>query len=149
MRVLKVAFPKSIAMIYANFMPGGRPYLETIYKAARASGVAFGGPDLLPFRPFQRANSYPLIRESSGKITAGIAVQDGNYSDVDRETGKRASISELLKFATEYLRVDYVFWCTEEPYYTEELVPFMRSANTVPVTQRGLARAPRESNKLW
>jgi hypothetical protein len=25
MRALKRAFPKSIAMVYANFMPGGRP----------------------------------------------------------------------------------------------------------------------------
>src|SRR6185295_14333540 len=78
------AFPKSIAMVYANFMPGGRPYLEAVYKAARESNVAVGGPDLLPFRPFQRANSYPLIRASAGKIPTGLAVQDGNYSDVNQ-----------------------------------------------------------------
>ena len=41
-------------------------YLEAVYKAARESNVAVGGPDLMPFRPFQRANSYPLIRESAG-----------------------------------------------------------------------------------
>ncbi|HEY5885492.1 MAG TPA: hypothetical protein VIT88_12445 [Pyrinomonadaceae bacterium] len=136
MRTLKHAFPKSIAMIYANFMPGGRPSLEAVYKAARESRIAVGGPDLLPFRPVQRANSYPLIRESSGKIPAGIAVQDGNYSDVNRETGKRANIAELIQFATEYLKVDYIFWCTEEPYFTGELVPFMRLAKP-PATQRG------------
>ena len=141
MRVLKSAFPKSITMIYANFMPGGRPYLEAIYAAARTSGVAVGGPDLLPFRPFQRANSYPLIRESSGRIPSGIAVQDGNYADVDRETGKRASIAEMIKFATEYLKVDYIFWCTEEPYYTSELVPFMRPAKHPPAMQRDSMRA--------
>lgn len=149
MRNLKSAFPKSVTMIYANFMPGGRPYLEVIYKAARESRVAVGGPDLLPFRPFQLANSYPLIRESSGKIPAGIAVQDGNYSDVNRETGKRASIAELLKFATDYLKVDYIFWCTEEPYYTEELVPFMRSTRKPLVTQRGLIPVRREPGKAW
>ena len=149
MRVLKGAFPKSIAMIYANFMPGGRPFLEAIYKAARDSKVAVGGPDLLPFRPFQRANSYPLIRESAGTVPAGIAVQDGNYSDVDRETGKRASIAELLKFGTEYLKVDYIFWCTEEPYYTDELVPFMRPAQLTPATPRDSARAlPASSRRL-
>jgi hypothetical protein len=147
MRVLKSAFPKSVTMIYANFMPGGRPYLEAVYNAARESKIAVGGPDLLPFRPFQRANSYPLIRDSSGKIPAGIAVQDGNYADVDSKTGKRASIAELLKFATEYLNVDYIFWCTEEPYYTDELVPFMRSTNRPRVTQRGLMRVPQKSSK--
>jgi hypothetical protein len=128
MKALKRAFPKSIAMIYANFMPGGRPHLEAVYKAARESNVAVGGPDLLPFRPFQRANSYPLIRESSGTVPTGLAVQDGNYSDVNRETGKRATVAELLKFGTECLKLDYIFWCTEEPYYSNELIPFMRSA---------------------
>jgi len=127
MRVLKRAFPKSIAMVYANFMPGGRPHLEAVYQAARDANVAVGGPDLLPFRPFQRENSYPLIRSSAGKVPTGIAVQDGNYSDVNRETGKRANIAELLKFGTDYLKIDYVFWCTEEPYFSKELVPYMAS----------------------
>jgi hypothetical protein len=126
MKALKRAFPKSVAMQYANFMPGGRRYLEAIFKAARANKVAVGGPDLMPFRPFQLANSYPLIRESSGIIPSGIAVQDGNYGDVNKETGKRADIAELIKFADEYLKVDYIFWCTEEPYYSTELIPFMR-----------------------
>ena len=128
MKALKRAFPKSIAMVYANFMPGGRPHLEAVYKAARESKVAVGGPDLMPFRPFQRSNSYPLIRESAGKVPTGLAVQDGNYSDVNRETGKRADIAELLKFGSEELKLDYIFWCTEEPYYSQELVPFMRGA---------------------
>lgn len=128
MKALKRAFPKSIAMVYANFMPGGVPYLEAVYKAARESNVAVGGPDLMPFRPFQRANSYPLIRESSGRVPTGLAVQDGNYSDVNKETGKRADIAELLKFGSEELKLDYIFWCTEEPYYSQELIPFMRTA---------------------
>lgn len=127
MKVLKRAFPKSIAMQYANFMPGGKKDLEQVYVAARKSQVAVGGPDLLPFRPFQLANSYILIRESVGIIPSGIAVQDGNYADMNRKTGKRADISELIDFATDFLKVDYIFWCTEEPYYSNELVPFMRS----------------------
>jgi hypothetical protein len=68
-----------------------------------------------------------LIRESAGIIPSGIAVQDGNYGDVNRKTGHRADIAELLKFATDFLKVDYIFWCTEEPYYSNELIPFMQS----------------------
>jgi hypothetical protein len=127
MKALKRSFPKSIAMVYANFMPGGRSYLEAVYRAARESNVAVGGPDLLPFRPFQRANSYPLIRASAGKIPTGLAVQDGNYGDVNQETGKRATIAELVKFGTDELKLDYIFWCMEEPYYSNELIPFMRA----------------------
>jgi len=127
-KALKRAFPKSIAMQYANFMPGGRKDLELVYRAAREARVAVGGPDLLPFRPFQMANSYPLIRAAENEIVTGIAVQDGNYADINPKTGKRAGIAELLKFARDYLKVDYIFWCTEEPYYSNDLVPFMRAS---------------------
>lgn len=135
MRALKRAFPKSIAMQYANFMPGEwRPtedkgYLRAVYKAAKELGVSVGGPDLLPYRPGQLKSSYPLIREAAGIVPNGIAVQDGNYEDVNPKTGKRVKIAELLQFATEYLKVDYIFWCTQEPYYSEHLIPFLRRVN--------------------
>ena len=132
MKALKSAFPKSVAIQYANFMPGewlpgdDKSYLRTVYKEARALGVGVGGPDLLPFRRGQNNHSYPLIKASAGLVPTGIAVQDGNYSDPDPKTGKRVTIAELLAFATDQLNVDYVFWCTEEPYYSKELIPFMK-----------------------
>jgi len=127
MKELKRAFSQSIVMVYANFMPGGRTYLEAVYRAARESNIAVGGPDLLPFRPFQRANSYPLIRQSAGKVPTGLAVQDGNYGDLDPKTQKRATVNELLKFATDELKLDYIFWCTQEPYFSSEVVPLMKN----------------------
>ena len=132
MGALRRAFPKSVAIQYANFMPGEwRPtedkgYLRAVYKAAKELRVGVGGPDLLPYRPGQLKSSYPLIRDAAGTVPVGIAVQDGNYEDVNPKTGKRITISELLKFATRYLRVDYIFWCTQEPYYSEQLVPTLR-----------------------
>ena len=36
-------------------------------------------------------------------------------------------IAEEIEFAHDYLRADYIFWCTEEPYFSKELVPFMTS----------------------
>ncbi len=125
MKALKRAFPKSVALQYANFMPGGRNYLRAVYEAAKELKVGVGGPDLMPFRPFQLSNSYPLIRESAGVVPIGIAVQDGNYADPNPKTGKRATIAELLNFATDELKVDYLFWSTEEPYYSTELLPFL------------------------
>jgi hypothetical protein len=133
MKALKRAFPKSVAMQYANFMPGewrptkDRGYLRAVYQAAKESKVGVGGPDLLPNRPGQLKSSYPLIREAAGIVPIGIAVQDGNYDDVDPKTGKHVTIAELIQFATEYLKVDYIFWCTQEPYYSEHLIPFLSS----------------------
>jgi hypothetical protein len=74
-------------------------------------------------------SSYELIREVGGDVKVGIAVQDGNYDHVNPKTGKRVTIAELIRFATEYLKADYIFWCTEEPYYSNEVVAFMRAAS--------------------
>jgi hypothetical protein len=131
MRALKKAFSKSVVIQYANFMPGewlpdtDKAFLRTVYKEARNMGVGVGGPDLLPFRRGQNNHSYPLIKATAGSVPTGIAVQDGNYADVDKKTGKRMPIGELLAFAKDQLMVDYVFWCTEEPYYSTELIPFL------------------------
>ncbi len=134
MKALRRAFPKSVVIQYANFMPGewlpaaDRGYLRAVYRAAKDLKVGVGGPDLLPNRPGQRNHSYPLIRDASGVVPTGIAVQDGNYEEVNRQTGKRVTVPELLDYATNYLKVDYVYWCTQEPYYSEEVIPFFRSA---------------------
>jgi len=140
MKALKRAFPRSVTMQYANFMPGEwRPtedkgYLRAVYAAAKELKIGVGGPDLLPHRPGQLKGSYPLIREAAGRTPTGIAVQDGNYNDVDPNTGKRVTVPELLKFATEQLKVDYLFWCTQEPYYSKELIPFLKGMQSrIPV----------------
>jgi hypothetical protein len=131
MKALKRAFPKSVTMQYANFMPGewlpsnDKGYLKSVYKAARDLGVGVGGPDLLPFKRGQLNHSYPLIRSAAGVIPTGIAVQEGNYSDPDPQSARRLTTKELLNFATDNLRVDYVFWCTEEPYYSSEVLPML------------------------
>src|SRR6266404_6907409 len=54
MTALKRAFPKSVTMQYANFMPGewlpgeDRSFLRSVYQRAKELGVGVGGPDLLP-----------------------------------------------------------------------------------------------------
>lgn len=133
MRALKRAFPKSVAMVYANFMVGGPQgaeegsYLRDLYHEAKHLKLAMGGPDVKPWRQWQMKNSYPLLREISPDVPTGIAVQDGNYSLANPKTGKPVTLAELLDFADGYLHVTYVFWCTEEPYYSRDVVPRFRS----------------------
>lgn len=134
MAALKRAFPKSVTMQYANFMPGewlpgqDRGYLRSVYERARELKVGVGGPDLLPYRPGQMNHAYPLIRASQGRIPTGIAVQEGNYGAKNPRTGKQMTIAELIGFAQDYLKVDYLFWCTEEPFYSRHLLPFLNKA---------------------
>ena len=90
-------------MQYANFMPGewlpdtDKLFLRTVYKEARTMGVGVGGPDLLPFRRGQNNHSYPLIKAAAGSVPTGIAVQDGNYADVDKKTAKRLTIGRTAR----------------------------------------------------
>jgi hypothetical protein len=102
-------------------------YLRLVYRAARESKIAVGGPDLFPYKPGQMDSSYSLIHDVAGKVPIGIAVQDRNYEYLNPITGKGITIGEQITFATEYLKVDYIFWCTEEPFYSNDLVPVLRS----------------------
>jgi hypothetical protein len=133
MKAFKKAFPRSVVIEYANFMPGewlpdgDKGYLRSVYKAARELGVGVGGPDILPYKPGQMKHSYPLIRESAGVVVTGVAFQDGNYLHVNPKTGKRVTMAEVMDFAENYLKLDYIFWCTEEPYFSHNLIPFLKA----------------------
>jgi hypothetical protein len=132
MASLKRAFPRSVTMQYANFMPGewlpwkDKSYLESVYRSARALGVGVGGPDLLPYRKGQMNHGYRRIRESAGLVPTGIAIQEGNYEYTNPKTGKRVTVTELATFATDYLRVGYIFWFAQEPFYERDVLPFLK-----------------------
>jgi hypothetical protein len=76
-------------------------------------------------------HGYKFLREYTNSITSGVAVQDGNYEEINPKTGKRVTVKEIYDFANEYLGLDYIFWCTQEPYYTDELLPFLKSLSIV------------------
>jgi hypothetical protein len=133
MVVLKRAFQKSVTMQYANFMPGewlpdnDRSFLRSVYQQAVELKVGVGGPDLLPYQPGQLNHCYPLIKDCAGKVPTGVAVQDGNCEHKNPKNGHQVSIPELAKFATEHLKVDYIFWGTQEPFYSNDLIPFLKA----------------------
>jgi hypothetical protein len=128
MRALKQAFPRSVAMVYANFMVGGPPYLREVYRKARELKVAMGGPDLKPYSYIQMQNSYTLLHDIAGSVPTGIAVQDGNYELPNPKSGKPVTVPELIAFARGYLNVKYVFWCTQEPFYSRDVIPYLAVA---------------------
>lgn len=127
------AFRRSCVVIYANFMPGetlpdnDRGFLRGVHAHAAAIGAGVGGPDVLPYRPFQRSHSLGLIERRPRDVIAAMAVQDGNLADRNRSTGQRITVAELYEFAATRLRLNYLFWGTEEPYFTKEVLPFLRT----------------------
>ena len=91
-----------------------------------------GAPDLMPKKPYQQAHAYKFMREKkkTGKLTMGIAVQDGNYFG---ETGKAELkpgeawpdiVPELANYAKETLGASYLFWSIQEPYFSQNVIPF-------------------------
>lgn len=132
MTAARRAFPRSCVIVYANFMPGewlpenDRGYLRAVHAHADSIGAGVGGPDLLPHRRGQRKHSLPLIAARRQGVVAGIAVQDGNLAERNPATGERVTVAELHRFARDDLRLDYIFWGTQEPYYSTEVIPYLR-----------------------
>ena len=133
MTAARRAFSRSCVIFYVNFMPGewlpgaDRGYIRAVYAHADSIGAGVGGPDLMPHRRGQRNHSYPLIARRRQGVVAGVAVQDGNLTEKNPATGARVTVAELHRFARDTLRLDYVFWGTQEPYYSTEILPYLRS----------------------
>ena len=132
MTMAKKAFPHSVVIQYANFMPGEWPHradkssLQSLYEFATQNQVGMGGPDLLVYQKPHMNHSYKFLNEYMNYITSGVAVQDGNYEVINPNTGKQVTIQEIYNFANDYLGLDYIFWSTQEPYYTNKVLPFLK-----------------------
>lgn len=134
MTALKRAFPTSVTLQYANFMPGewlpweDEGYLEGIYRHGQAIGVGLGAPDLMVTRRGQLNHALAMMHELDLTVPLGIAVQDGNYVGVTgrevADDGARANlVPQLHAFADHFLGVDYLFWVDQPPYFKEDLLP--------------------------
>lgn len=136
MRALKRAFRASVAMQYANFMPGewlpddDKGYLRSVYAEARQLELAMGGPDLRPLRRGQLNHTYAMLRAYRGVAPTGIAVQWGNYEDIDPRTGARITVAELIDFASNSLGVHYIFWEPQEPFFSTDVLPLLRQRDS-------------------
>jgi hypothetical protein len=133
MAMARKVFPHSIVIQYANFMPGewlpwnDKSYLRSLYEFANKEKIGMGGPDIKIYQKGHMNHGYKFLREYTNTITSGVAVQDGNYEEINPKTGKQVTVKEIYDFANEYLGLDYIFWCTQEPYYTYDLLPFLKT----------------------
>ena len=136
MLALKKSFPNSTTMMYANFTPGewlpwnDKGYLRSLYQYGEEIGVGLGGPDLMVTRKGQLNHALKFMHEGQYTVPLGIAVQDGNYfgktgdEKNDTESKARQNLVPLLHaFAKDFLRVSYMFWVNQEPYFKEDVLP--------------------------
>ncbi len=139
MFALKKSFPTSVTMIYANFIPGewlpweDKGYLKGIYTYGETIGVGMGAPDLMVTRKGQLNHALAQMHENTFSVPIGIAVQEGNYigktgADTDyNESKDRGMLREnivpmLAAFGKDFLKVDYMFWTNQEPYFEEDVL---------------------------
>ena len=145
MLALKEAFPRSAKLQYTNFMPGewlpwdDKGYLRAIYHYGEEIEVGLGAPDLMVQRKGQLNHALAMMHEHEYTVPLGIAVQDGNYigltgadfspgSDLRDASGSvkgdRENIVPLLHaFAKDFLKVQYMFWVNQKPYFEEDVLP--------------------------
>jgi hypothetical protein len=135
MLALKKAFHSSVTMIYANFIPGewlpweDKGYLRSIYQYGEEIGVGLGGPDLMVTRKGQLNHALAMMHEGRYTVPLGIAVQDGNYigetGDINEEMKKKPHqhiVPLLVAFAKDFLKVKYMFWVDQKPYFEEDVL---------------------------
>lgn len=128
-----LAFSESTVIQYANFMPGewlpgdNKGYLSSVFEYARLLNIGIGGPDIIPNRKGQMNHSYKYAHDYRGLLRIGYAVQEGNYSQTNAKTGAKLTVREIYEFATDYLGVDYIFWYPEEPYFTRDVLPYLKN----------------------
>lgn len=130
---LKIAFPSSTTMQYANFMPGewlpweDNGYLRSLYTYGEEIGVGLGGPDLMFTKKAQLNHALALMHEGSYSVPLGIAIQDGNYigktNNEEIVEDRTNIVPQLHAFANDFLKVNYMFWVNQEPYFKEDVVP--------------------------
>ncbi|MEM1158396.1 MAG: hypothetical protein AAF649_10610 [Verrucomicrobiota bacterium] len=144
MAAMKQAFPRSVTVQYANFMPGewlpwnDRGYLRSIFAYGQEIGVGLGGPDLMVRRKAQLNHALALMHENTFTVPLAIAVQRGNYigmTGADLDPGRQmpqdsspgsSQVPMLHAFAKDFLKVRYLFWQNEEPYFTRDVLPMLR-----------------------
>ena len=72
-----------------------------------------------------------MMHEGTFTVALGIAVQDGNYiekTNTHKIVSKRKNIVPLLHaFADDFLKVNYMFWVHQEPYFSEDVIPYFSS----------------------
>lgn len=124
---LKKVFQKTKVIQYVNFFPdewnNDHHYMSRLFSFARSHHIGLGGPDVVPYKESQMKNSYPFFHKFKGKIETAIAIQEPDYTYTNPKTGALYRFDDFYSFSKEYLGAFILFWNTEEPFFSEQLLP--------------------------
>ena len=107
------SMPRSRVFWYMNFLRGGQKNITQIAEAIAPSGVAMGGPDVLPGkRPLEQL-TYPFYERYRGKLPLFNSIQYNSYAHPRNGTAQSTkywTMTELFEYARDSLHVSYLFW---------------------------------------
>lgn len=115
------AFTRTHVIQYVNFWPcewnNSRNYMARLFKFASENNIGLGGPDIIPYRKAQMHNAYPFFNQYKNKLSlVALAVQEPTLTYKNPETGKTFTREEFVRFASDYLGADLIFWSTDTPW---------------------------------
>ncbi len=126
-RKLRVHFPNTVTFQFTNFP---RSTLETFVTKLRNMGASLGGPDVRPDdkaltakdMPNSPDGVYAYYPKLSGVVPLTPSVMPSNYYSTARDdSGHEPTVQELLDFARDELKANYLFWSRTMEHYPEVL----------------------------
>lgn len=125
-RQMRLAFPNTMTFQFTNYP---RPMLQSFVGRLRTMGTALGGPDTFlddpgltfdkPSAPKGIYHYYPAL---SGIVPLTPSVMQSNYVNTRHDKmGRTPTIAELLSFARDRLKANYIFWTRAPDYYPQVL----------------------------
>jgi len=82
-------------------------------------------------RKGQLNHAIAMMQENEYAVPLGIAIQDGNYvgqtgadgAIADEVRAQRKNLIPMLyEFARDFLKVGYMFWVDQHPYFDEDVL---------------------------
>jgi hypothetical protein len=124
---MRASFPNTMTFQFANH---SRSLLTTLVGELKGMGSALGCPDvfiedpglLFPGDKWSPQGIYPYYSENPGLMPLVIQVEGSNYENTRWDnTGYQPTVSELLNFARDQLKVNYIFWVRDLDHYPKVL----------------------------
>ncbi|WP_394809675.1 glycoside hydrolase [Nitrosomonas sp.] len=129
-------FPNTMTFQFTNYP---RSFLKSFIENLSAIGTGLGGPDTFiedpglnhPGDKHSPSGVYSYYPKLSGIIPLTPSVMQSNYANTRWDkTGREPTVLELLTFARDKLKANYIFWTRAPGYYPKVLLMLNESNQT-------------------
>lgn len=140
---MRNSFPNTMTYQFTNYPRG---ILESFVNGLNDMGAALGCPDIFLQDPglnhrgtkYTARGIYSYYPELSGIMPLTIQVEKSNYENTRHDNkGYQPTVQELLTFARETLKVNYIFW-TRSPGYFDEVLQMLNQKSQTSTPSGGL-----------